>query len=243
MTTAMVLLSAGLHPVSGRPCPVPVELQAIGLARSLADTVIGLHAGVAAEWHGEWAGYGIDRLVRIPADPVDPLPALLDSIRQLDAATAGCPILAGRRGQGGEDGGLLPYRLAGSLGRPLLADVVALASAPAGGLALTQWRPQAARRLTMVDQPVLMTIHPAAAPAPAFVFDRARRARIEDWPGLSAPRAPAPPADERPYRRRPPVLELQPAGQGARILTGLSAEAAARALLAHLRAIGLLSPV
>ena len=77
---AGVLLSAGRHPVSGRPAPVPVEAQAVRLALALGADVTGLHAGAEEAPIREHLGRGLQEavLVPLPADG-DPLPALVEA--------------------------------------------------------------------------------------------------------------------------------------------------------------------
>lgn len=249
-----VLLSAGRHGVSGRAAPVPVELQAIRLARDLAATtgaeILGLHAGVDAGPVEDALGHGLERLVRLAVGaPDDPLPSLAAAL----AAGAFDLVLAGRSGEGGEDSGLLPYVLAHALGLPIVADACALApGAAAGTLDLEQALPRGARRRLVVRLPALVTIHPAApAPLP-FSFAGRRRGNLETRPGLSTPRAAAE-VEERPYRPRPKLIAKSAAGAsaaerlkaateaasgGGRLLVDPAPDEAAREILAFLRQIG-----
>jgi electron transfer flavoprotein beta subunit len=204
-----VLLSAGRHPVSDRPCPVPVDAQAIGLARRLGKAV-GLHAGSDPALIRDYLGFGLDRitLLNLPpgSDPEAPLlAALKDNPPDL--------VLAGRRGQGGDDTGLLPYRLAHALGWPIVADAVSIA-AEGGILTVDQALPRGARRRVTVALPALVTIHPAAPPAPGFAFGAIRRGTISTVP-QDVPADPAPIFEERPYRRRPRLMRGVSSGGGS----------------------------
>lgn len=250
-----VLLSAGRHKVSGRPAPVPVELQALRLAVELAGanggTVTGLHAGPEIGPLTDALGHGLGRLVhlRTEADPTAALTAALE-------AGGYDLILAGRTGQGGEDSGLLPYTLARALHRPILADAAALTpGAEAGTLSVEQALGRGARRRLVVRLPALVTVHPAAPGPLPFAFTGVRRGHVETQEIAST--TPAPRAvNERPYRPRPKLIAKAAAGAsaaerlkaatvaasgGGKLLVDPAPEDAAREILAHLRALGLIA--
>lgn len=252
-----LLLSAGRHKVSGRPAPVPVELQALRLAVELAGssggTVTGLHAGPDIGPLTDALGHGLGRLVHLRgAEADDPLPALAAALGEGGYDL----ILAGRTGQGGEDSGLLPYTLARALGRPLLADAAALApGAEPGTLGVEQALARGARRRLLVRLPALVTVHPAAPPPLPFAFAALRRGRVETRDALPATPAPRT-IEERPYRPRPKLIAKAAAGAsaqerlkaateaasgGGKLLVDPSPEEAAREILAHLRALGLVA--
>ena len=136
---ALVLLSAGRHPVSGKPGPPRVEMQAARLAGELDPDAGGLHAGVSCDSVREALGRGLSHLTHLTLDvQADPVPALVAALKAIGPDV----VLAGPRGEGGEDSGLVPYALAHALGWPLVAHAVAVA-ATAGGVSVTQ---AAARR-------------------------------------------------------------------------------------------------
>jgi electron transfer flavoprotein beta subunit len=246
---AVVLLSAGCHPVSGRPAPVPVEAQAIRLARTLGAEVTGLHAGQMHQGLTEYLGSGLAEieLLEQPVD-TDPLPSLASFI------TASLPhlVLAGRRGQGGTDSGLLPYRLANTLGWSIVADAVALARNDAE-LTVEQARPRGGRRRIGVQLPCVVTVHPAAPPPLPFAFAAAREGRISRV-SLGIVPEPVPSPDERPYRRRPRLIGGSHGGSaaerlkaatdatagGGKVLLNPAPEVAAAEILTFLQEIGVL---
>lgn len=253
-----VLLSAGLHPVSGAPVLPRLEAQAIRMAAGLgaSSEIFGLHAGPDAAALAEALGQGLPRIehIRIAAGD-DPVPALAVRLAEI----APDLILAGRRSQGDDESGLVPYALARALSIPLVSDVVAAALDAEGALRLDQSLGRGALRRVVVRGPAVVTCHPDA-PAPlAYAYGRARRGSVATF--AAAPAAIAAPAvavEERPYRRRPKIVKGAPAGGSAaerlkaatgeggsaasgRLLIQPDPEEAAREILAYLRQIGVLA--
>ncbi len=229
----VVLLSVGTHPVSRRPCPVKTEAQAIRLA-GIGHRVIGLHAGSGDDPVGEYLGHGLTEIVTLdlPAGS-DPTAALVAELKALNPSL----VLAGRRGQGGEDTGLLPYQVAAGLGWPIVADACGIAAAD-GGFEVEQALPRGERRFVTVASPVVVTVHPAAPPAHPFVYAAARRGTVEVRPGLPVPETPSA-ADEQPYRRRPRLIR-KVSGGGGEVLVDPAPELAAAKIIEFLEQIGVL---
>ena len=254
-----VLLSTGLHPVSGAAVLPRLEAQAIRMAAGLGRSaeIVGLHAGPDAAAVAEALGQGLDRIEHVAvAEGDDPVPALAARL----AAIAPDVVLAGRRSQGGDESGLVPYALASSLSMPLVPDVVAAALEAEGALRLDQSLGRGALRRVVVRGPVVVTCHPDA-PAPlAYAYGRARRGRVEAPTVAPSPLpAAALAVEERPYRRRPKIVKGAPAGGSAaerlkaatgeggsaasgRLLIQPDPEDAAREILAYLRQIGVVAP-
>ncbi len=210
----LVLLSAGRHSASGAPRPVPVELQAIALGLALAGdqggSVSGLHAGMVDPSVADALGHGLDEItiLRIGAED-DPLPALAAEI----AARAPDLVLAGWRGLGGSDSGLLPYRLARACGWPIAADAVSIA--PQGeGLGVVQFLKRGRRRRLALMIPAVVTVHEAAPPARNFIYRARLTGTIEEKPGSGAA-AKWTEIEARPYRPRPRLIGEGSAGGSA----------------------------
>jgi electron transfer flavoprotein beta subunit len=247
----VVLLSVGRHPVSGRTCPVRVEAQGVRLAAGLGGEVLGLHAGPDEVPLREHLGAGLADLVILeqPAE-ADPVPALVAALRELRPDL----ILAGRRAQGQDDTGLLPYAVAKALEVPIVTDAASVAVAD-GTLAVEQALPRGERRRITSRLPALVTIHPAAPPPLPFAFGAVRRGRLTRKPGSGAPVAAPWDLSERPYRKRPRLIARSAAGAsaadrlkaatetatgGGRVLVDPTPEAAAAEILTYLREIGVL---
>ncbi|HJE22780.1 MAG TPA: electron transfer flavoprotein subunit beta [Methylorubrum populi] len=252
-----VLLSAGRHPVSGAAVLPRLEAQAIRMAAGLGE-VVGLHAGPDSAAVTDALGQGLSRIehITVPTGD-DPVPALAARL----AGTTPDLILAGRRGQGGDESGLVPYALARALSLPLIPDVIAADAEADGALRFDQSLGRGALRRLLVRGPVLATCHPDAPPPLAYAYGRARRGSIETVaaPAIGAGPIPALTVEERPYRRRPKLVKGAPTGGSAaerlkaatgeagaasagRLLIDPDPEEAAREILAHLRQIGVLAP-
>lgn len=235
---ALVLLSDGRHAVSGQPAPERTELQAIALALGLTSDVTGLHAGPGDDAPHAALGHGLSRLVhRVIAEDDDPLPSILAT---LDAEVPDL-VLAGKQAGAGLQSGLLPYCLARALGWPIVPDAVSLRQEN-GVLEVIQALPKGARRRWRVTLPAIVTVHSAASAARNFALGPIRAAKVEKSPGIAA-RVADTEQTEHPYRQRPRLIapgNAQPSKAGGRLLVDHSPDEAARALLDHLRAIGVL---
>ena len=252
-----VLLSAGRHPVSGDAVLPRLEAQMIRMAGSLG-AARGLHAGAAVAPASDALGYGLALIDHLQIDgAADPVPALVAAL----AAAKPDVILAGRRSQGQDETGMVPYALAKALSIAIICDAIALAPGIATGtLVVDQALPKGAKRRVTVRLPAIVTVHPSAPPPLPFAYGQARRGRIETTahPETADVTAPAMPIEERPYRARPKMMRSAPAGASAterlraatgeggagkaNVLVDPPPEVAAREILVYLRRIGVLRP-
>ena len=234
----IVLLSRGLHPASGRPRSAPLDASAIRLGLGLGlglGPVSGLHAGPGDPALDDYLGHGLDLIRRLdlPAG-ADPLAALADHLGA--ALLSGTRlILAGKRAEGGEDSGQLPYLLAARLGLPIIADAVTLRP-DGGGITIEQAQPRGTRRRIGVTGPAVVTVHPAAPPALPYAAGALRRGQVEII--AAAATMAIPPVTEAPYRRRPRLMANATAAE-RQLLVQPAPEQAAAAILAHLSKLGL----
>ncbi|MBB2164823.1 electron transfer flavoprotein subunit beta [Gluconacetobacter sp. 1b LMG 1731] len=240
---SIVLLSGGIDPLSGRPAPPQGEIAAIGLARSIGGAAEGLHAGGPSPALRLAAAHGLARVDCLDGggNAVEALATYLATYLGADPPDL---VLAGRQARGGEDSGMLPYLLAERLGWPLLAGVIAVGAAADGWLSVMIGLPQGARQEARVRLPCILVAHDAA-PAPPFIFDRARRAELRVVPVAG----PAPVAaegaaegDDRPYRARPRLIGASARTGAGQVLDHPDIAEAATVLRDHLRALGVLGP-
>jgi electron transfer flavoprotein beta subunit len=198
---AIVLLSCGVHQRSGAAMPVLVELQAIALARRLGCEVVGLHAGRGGPAIEDCLGHGLDRIFRLRiGEGDDALAALSSEIAEQKPDL----VLAGRRGQGGADTGMLPYSLALACGMPIAADACGL-EVEAQGLAVVQALPRGGRRRLVLRLPAVVTVHESAPAALPFVYRERISGMIVEKPGVAVAAAEFA-FEARPYRRRPKLI-------------------------------------
>lgn len=243
---AVILLSAGIDPVSGRPAPVPGEIRAIGLARELGVTqMIGLHAGSASPVLTEYGGYGLTHILCLKGGEVDPVQALAGVVKTHALFADGEPdlVLAAARGRGGRDTGLLPYQLAQALGWPIATDIGApMEQTSPGQLALAQFRARGAVKPVSVTLPCIVTVPETARCVPAFVFARQRETWVDEEVVTVHPASAEEEAGTlRPYRRRPKLISgASKDSGGGQLMVGPDPHEAARAIVAHLRALGVL---
>lgn len=242
---AVILLSGGIDPVSGRPAPVPGEIRAIGLARALGVTqMIGLHAGPASPVLSEYGGYGLTHILCLKGE-ANPVQALADAVKTHPLFADGEPdlVLAAARGRGGSDTGLLPYQLAQALGWPIASDIGGTMEQPTvGQLALAQFRARGAIKPVSVALPCVVTVPETARCVPAFVFARQRETWVDEQVITVHPAS----AEEeagmlRAYRRRPKLISgASKDSGGGQLMVDPEPYEAARAIVAHLRALGVL---
>jgi electron transfer flavoprotein beta subunit len=199
---AVVLLSVGRHPATGRARHADLDARALQMALGLApDTrVHAIHAGDPNEPAlRDYLGMGIDRLT-VLAVQGDVYTALAEHLKRLRPAV----VLAGSRAERGEASGMLPYVIAQALEAQVIADAVSIT--PRGDTArVVQALPRGGRRALRVALPVVLTVDRAAPPPRMSAYGPARRGQIGTIMVDQATVAPAIPADwlERPARARP----------------------------------------
>jgi electron transfer flavoprotein beta subunit len=203
---AVVLLSVGRHPATGRARHADLDARALQMGLGLAPDarVLAIHAGDPDEPAlREYLGMGLDRLT-VLALQGDVSTALADHLKQLRPAV----VLAGSRGERGEASGTLPYLIAQALDAQVVADAVSITLRGDTGR-VVQALPRGGRRALRVALPVVLTVDRAAPPPRMSAYGPARRGRIDTIAVDQASAAPAIPADwlERPARARPRRLQ------------------------------------
>ena len=244
-----VLVSEGRHPASGRVRRADCDARALELAMGVPDAALTvLHAGDAkSPALRSYLGMGAARLdVLAMPHTADPTTALTGYLADQKPDL----VLAGRRAEYGEGSGFLPYRIARDLAWPLVSDACAI-TVEGDRVTIIQALPKGRRRRLRVPLPALVTVGPAAPPARQSAFAKARRGQIVATPVSAEPATDpwlAGPARPRAKRLQPidpnasaeerlrAVTELK--STDGEVVTGLTPEAAAERLLAHLVASG-----
>ncbi|MGQ9364927.1 electron transfer flavoprotein subunit beta [Azospirillum sp. ST 5-10] len=251
MVEVAVLLSVGRHPASGRGRRADTDARALEMALGLAQdpavapdgaAVHALHAGDPADVAlRDYLGMGLPALTVLGlasgCDPVGPL------VRHLGARRPGI-VLAGRRAEGGEDSGMVPYLVAHGLDAALVPDVIGIRPQGDGGAEVLQALPRGQRRAVRVRLPFVATVHPAAPPPRPVAYGPARRGVIVAVAAEGPVDGFLAACEVAPWRPRPKLMAAggggsaqdrlraateNKAGKG-RLMVGVDPEEAARAI-------------
>jgi electron transfer flavoprotein alpha subunit len=140
----------------------------------------------------------------------DVVPALVSYLRALRPDI----VLAGGRGEGGEESGMVPYLVAEALGMPVVPEVAGL-SLDGDGARLIQALPRGRRQLVEARLPLVASVNAAARPARQVAFAKARRGVVDVVPAEAAADIILATAERRPWRPRPKRLAVAPGGSAA----------------------------
>jgi electron transfer flavoprotein beta subunit len=165
-----VLVSAGRHPVSGTPRACRGDAVAMAVARTVPSRSMHVvHAGSKDEPSlRDYLAYGCHAIdvVETP-DACDCVPALAAALGETTI------IVAGVRAECGVGSGLLPYRLAAMLGRPVIANALSVRVDEHGREAMIeQFLPHGRRRLVACPLPAIITVHPLAPAQLTYAYAR-----------------------------------------------------------------------
>jgi len=172
-----VLVSVGIHPVSGAPRYSRNDAAALELARKLAKThqaaLEVVHAGDPSNPAlTEYLALGAERIdVLACGDRDDAAPALAKRLLGCDL------VLTGTRAEGAYDTGMLPYRVAAALRFPLIGSAVDV-SIDNGRVAVRQFLPKGLRRRIDAALPAVVAVHPLANAAPRYAYARSQAGSI-----------------------------------------------------------------
>ncbi|MBR8062926.1 electron transfer flavoprotein subunit beta/FixA family protein [Burkholderia ambifaria] len=172
-----VLVSVGRHPVSGTARYSRNDAAALEVGRQLAEkhraTLDVIHAGDPAnEALAEYLALGA-RQVEVLAcrDGDDAAHALAARVEGYDL------VLTGTRAEGAYDTGMLPYRVAATLGYPLVGSAVDV-TVDGGRAAVRQFLPKGLRRRVDAALPAVVAVHPLANVEPRYAYARLRAGTI-----------------------------------------------------------------
>ncbi|AXK63264.1 electron transfer flavoprotein subunit beta/FixA family protein [Burkholderia sp. IDO3] len=219
-----VLVSVGRHPVSGAARYSRNDAAALEAGRQLAEKhraqLDVIHAGDPAnEALAEYLALGA-RQVEVLAcrDSDDAAQALAARVEGYDL------VLTGTRAEGAYDTGMLPYRVAATLGYPLVGSAVDV-TVEGGRATVRQFLPKGLRRRVDASLPAVVAVHPLANAQPRYAYARLRAGAIR--PALTTTGADADAAAWRvgPIERKPVKLVAAEKRSGhARMLSATTTE-------------------
>lgn len=180
-----VLVSTAVHPLSGRRCTSRNDTLALETARQLSSGALrALHVGDPQDAAlPDYLAFGAHCVEVLPLAPGnDAVAGLAEHVRGAKL------ILCGTRAQSGEASGMLPYLLAATLKRPILADVLEIQLA-GDTVKATQFLPKGRRRTVTVSLPAIVMMHPLATAVPRYAYARRVAGRIETLASLTPDRS------------------------------------------------------
>jgi electron transfer flavoprotein beta subunit len=173
--TVAVLVSSGRHPVSGLPRACKADAVAMAFAQGIGGAATRIiHAGDPKDAAlKDYLSFGAHRIEVLPIEPGDdPLFVLVDTLRTIDL------VITGARAETGQGCGLLPYKLAHILKRPVIADALE-AQVEANHLAVLQYLPKGQRRQIAAPFSTVIAVHPRAPVALKYAYARGVAGHIE----------------------------------------------------------------
>ncbi|MFT4439400.1 electron transfer flavoprotein subunit beta/FixA family protein [Caballeronia sp. 15715] len=173
-----VLVSVGRHPVSGTARYSRNDAAALTLATRLAAqhraTLDVLHAGDSTNPAlREYLALGAAKVEVLAVAAGDEIaPALTARLKGYDL------VLTGTRAEGTADSGMLPYKLADSLGFALLASAVDI-DVETDHITVRQFLPKGLRRRVQASLPAVVAVHPMANATPRYAYAKLREGAVE----------------------------------------------------------------
>ncbi|MBR7974322.1 electron transfer flavoprotein subunit beta/FixA family protein [Burkholderia vietnamiensis] len=221
-----VLVSVGRHPVSGTARYSRNDAAALELGRQLAERhraqLDVVHAGDPANQAlAEYLALGareVEVLACRDGDDAAHALALAARVEGYDL------VLTGTRAEGAYDTGMLPYRVAATLGYPLVGAAVDV-TVDSGRAAVRQFLPKGLRRRVDTALPAVVAVHPLANAQPRYAYARLRAGAIR--PALASSGADAEAAAWKvgPIERKPVKLVAAEKRSGhARMLSATTTE-------------------
>lgn len=234
-----VLLSAGVHPVSGKPRMAPNDARAVEMALCQNADCTAIHAGNSDNPAlRDYSGLGVDviEVLGPTKEGDDIVPPLVRRLSELKPDI----VLTGMRSEHGEASGMVPYQIAQQLGLKHVASVCAIESIDESKAIIVQGYKGFPRRKIAVKLPALFSMSELAPPPRMRAFAKARSGKLEqihvaaeqDEESVSWSRSPA--------RRRPKKITVGQSGGAGKALADLSPDEAAAKIASFLKEIGIM---
>lgn len=188
MTTSIqriaVLVSIARHKVSGVACYSRNDALALEIGRTLAQA-----SGMALDviHAGDRSSPALADYLALGAPSIDVLEcgADADVVGPLAERLKGVAlVLTGTRAEGGQDSGMLPYRLAARLDYALV-DAALSIEIQGREVVVTQAMPKGVRRRVAAALPAVVAVHPQAAATPRYAYARSVTGAIAHRPAAA----------------------------------------------------------
>ncbi|KVE32440.1 drug:proton antiporter [Burkholderia sp. TSV86] len=224
LETIAVLVSIGRNPVSGVPRYSRNDAAALDIGRALAAE----HGARLDVIHaGDPGNPALAEYLALGAAEIEVLECVDrdDEIAALAARVRGCDlVLTGTRSEGAYDSGMLPYRLAASLGWQFAGAAVDV-GVEAGRATLRQFLPKGLRRRVDAALPAVVAVHPLATAAPRYAYARLRAGAVRAAHVTVDASADAAPWTKHAATRQPVKLAAEDKRSGhARMLSATTTE-------------------
>ena len=230
----VVLISAGIHPVSGRARMAPGDARALEMALRLVPRPIALHVGDASNISlRDYLGMGLDTIEVLSTctDRADIVPTLRERLAELKPDL----VMTGMAADAGEASGMVPYLLAHSLGIRHVSSIASIDAIEAGEAIVVQAYRGGTRRRLAVPLPAVISASELAPPPRARAFARSKRGTLQVSAGISVKDHEAAAWMRAPARLRPKKIAAGQATGYSAPLVGLTPDEAAHRIIDFLR--------
>lgn len=234
-----VLLSAGVHPVSGKARMAPGDARGVEMALRLNANCTAIHVGnISNPALHDYSGLGLDEIeVLGPLEEGnDVVPPLLKRLSELKPDI----VLTGLRSEHGEASGMVPYQLAQQLGLKHVASICAIEAINGDEAIIVQGYKGLPRRKLAVKLPALFSVSELAPPPRMRTFAKARRGKLEQIHIAAERDEEAASWSRSPARRRPKKITTGQSSGGGQALVDLAPDEAALRIAGFLKEIGIM---
>lgn len=233
-----MLLSVGVHPISGKACMALGDARGVEMALQLNADHTAIHVGdIANPALRDYSGLGLDEIeVLGPVQEGDDIvSSLVNRLSELKPDI----VLTGLRSELGEASGMVPYQIAQQLGLKHIASISAIEAINGDEATIVQAYKGLPRRRLIVKLPALFSISELAPPPRMRAFAKAHHGKLKqvfiaserDNETTSWRRSPA--------RRRPKRISASQSNGGGQALAELSPDEAAARIASFLKEIGI----
>ncbi|WP_251881588.1 electron transfer flavoprotein subunit beta [Grimontia kaedaensis] len=249
----LVLVSAGQHPLSGRPRRAERDAKALEMALTQSESAMVVFAGdPQSSAVREYLGMGVSKVnVLKQPEGADTSVALVDFVKSQQPQLVFC----GARAEQGESSGMVPYLVADGVGAAVVPEVVDVMEQTDSHVEVLQALAGGQRRKLRVALPAVLVASASAPEARQSAFTKARDGLVNifevevkmdleqqgwEWqPAKKRPKRTKTVAAKASSRDRFKAATAAPASSGGKVMLNPSPQEAAEAILSLLKEKGL----